>query len=92
MAAQASLTAASAAHHSPATHTGPLLTAEQHGTAIPHQDAVAVHELLQGKLSDAAAAKSWFAQCQKVFQWSQHFEGSQRVSFKKPDEAAADAA
>ena len=59
---------------------------------VPHQDAVAVHELLQGRLSDTAAAKSWFAQCQKVFQWSQHFEGSQRVSFDKPEEAAADAA
>ena len=60
--------------------------------AVPHKDAVAVHELLQGKLSAAAAAKSWFEQCQKVFQWSQLFEGSQRVSFDKPEEAAADAA
>ena len=51
-----------------------------------------MHELLQGKLSDAAAAKSWFAQCQKVFQWSQHFEGSQRVSFEESEEAAADPA
>jgi len=47
--------------------------------ALRHEDAVAVHKLLQDTLGDKVAAEEWNHRCSKVFRWSGFFEGADRL-------------
>lgn len=53
-----------------------------------HQDAQAVHVLLQETFQDEAAATEWFERCRSVFCWSQHFSGAKRLQ-RHADNGAA---
>lgn len=44
-----------------------------------HEDAQAVHSLLQNTFRDEEAADQWFSRSQSVFCWSQYFAGSKRL-------------
>ncbi|KAK9837789.1 hypothetical protein WJX74_005116 [Apatococcus lobatus] len=42
-------------------------------------DCVAVHQLLQSRLHQPAAAQHWWQRCQSVFRWSEYFDGPDRL-------------
>lgn len=46
-----------------------------------------VHTLLKESFDDNEAASQWHTRCQRVFCWSQYFEGQKRI--KVPTETKA---
>ncbi|KAL3138957.1 hypothetical protein ABBQ32_005768 [Trebouxia sp. C0010 RCD-2024] len=65
---------------------------QQPGTSgqASHEDAKAVHNLLKDTFQDAEASAQWFDRCQKVFCWSQYFDGAERLQIQPvPDSNGA---
>lgn len=73
-------------------HHGFIIASVGSGTSgqASHEDAKAVHSLLKDTFQDAEASVQWFDQCQKVFCWSQYFDGSKRLQIQPgPDSNGA---